>query len=43
MWDNEVAALYGTYLFLTHGHRLTSEDDSEFLHDFFQEHCNAVI
>jgi hypothetical protein len=43
MWDNDVAALYGTYLFLTQGRRLTSEDDSEFLRDFFQEHCNAVI
>jgi DEAD/DEAH box helicase len=43
IWDEDVAGLYGTYLFLHQGRRLTSEDNSEFLKSFFQEHCNAVI
>lgn len=43
IWDDDVAALYGTYLFLVQGRKLTSEDDSEFLRLFFQDHCDAVI
>ena len=38
-----MAALYGIYLFLAQGRRLTSEDDSEFLCTFFKENCNAII
>jgi len=43
IWDDDIAGLYGTYLFLIQGRRLTAEDDSEFLGHFFQEHCNAAV
>jgi DEAD/DEAH box helicase len=43
IWDDDIAGLYGTYLFLAHGRRLNAEDDSEFLGHFFREHCNAAV
>jgi hypothetical protein len=43
IWNDEIATLYGTYLFLVQGRRLNAEDDSELLRNFFRKYCNAAI
>jgi hypothetical protein len=43
IWDDSIAALYPTYLFLSCGRRLTSKDDSQILKEFFEKYCRADI
>jgi hypothetical protein len=43
VWGEDAAALYRSYLFVSRGRLLTSEENSEYLGRFFRSSCNADI